>query len=53
MVSIQMAPTPGEKRLYVQILDALNVDTLSHMDKDQREQERRPHPSPGRRSEIS
>lgn len=34
IVSIQMAPTPGEKRLYVQILDALNVDTLSRMDKD-------------------
>ncbi|WP_049976274.1 TniB family NTP-binding protein [Azospirillum sp. B506] len=34
IVSIQMAPTPGEKRLYVQILDALNVDTLGRMDKD-------------------
>lgn len=34
IVSIQMAPTPGEKRLYIQILDALNVDTLGRMDKD-------------------
>ncbi|CAO3460212.1 TniB NTP-binding protein [Azospirillum argentinense] len=34
IVSIQMAPTPGEKRLYVQILDALNAYTPSRMDKD-------------------